>query len=231
RRVLNGIELDLAPGEALGIIGPSAAGKSTLARIILGIQTPTRGRARLDGADMATWSREDLGRHVGYLPQNIELFPGTIKRNIARMAEPDDGKVIEAAQLAGVHEMILRLPLGYDTEIADALRNLSGGQRQRIAIARAFYGEPRLLVLDEPNSNLDSEGENALIRALIRARERNVTTIVIAHRARVLMTVDRLMLLREGRMEMLGARDEVMARVLPPPQSRTQSGAIQEARA
>lgn len=223
RPVLSGIELDLLPGEALGIIGPSAAGKSTLARIILGLQVPSRGRARLDGADMATWSREDLGRHVGYLPQNIELFPGTIKRNIARMAEPDDRKVIEAAQLAGVHEMILRLPLGYDTEIADALRNLSGGQRQRIAIARAFYGEPRLLVLDEPNSNLDSEGENALIRALLRARERGVTTIVIAHRARVLMTVDRLMLLRDGRMDMLGERDEVMARVLPQqPQAATQ---------
>ena len=223
RPVLSGIELDMRPGEALGIIGPSAAGKSTLARILLGIQPPTQGRARLDGADVATWAREDLGRHVGYLPQNIELFPGTIKRNIARMAVPDDGRVIEAAQLAGVHEMILRLPLGYDTEIADALRNLSGGQRQRIAIARAFYGEPRLLVLDEPNSNLDSEGENALIRALIRARERGITTIVIAHRARVLMTVDRLLLLRDGRMDMLGAREEVMARVLPPtPQGNPQ---------
>lgn len=235
RPVLSSIELDMAPGEALGIIGPSAAGKSTLARIILGIQPPTQGCARLDGADVATWAREDLGRHVGYLPQNIELFPGSIKRNIARMAEPNDGKVIEAAQLAGVHEMILRLPLGYDTEIADALRNLSGGQRQRIGIARAFYGEPRLLVLDEPNSNLDAEGENALIRALLRARERGVTTIVIAHRARVLMSVDRLMLLREGRMDMLGARDEVMARVLPqqPPanaQLKTQPGVIREVR-
>ena len=149
----------------------------------------------------------------------MELFPGTIKRNIARMTEPDDAKVIAAAQLAGVHEMILRLPLGYDTEIADALRNLSGGQRQRIAIARAFYGMPRLVVLDEPNSNLDGEGETALIRALQRAREHGVTAIVIAHRARILMSVDRLMVLRDGRVDMLGARDEVLARVLPQPAS------------
>ncbi|MGE5514529.1 MAG: type I secretion system permease/ATPase [Bacteroidota bacterium] len=229
RPVLSKVEMELEPGQALGIIGPSAAGKSTLARIILGIQSPTRGRARLDGADVATWPREDVGRHIGYLPQAIELFPGTIKRNIARMAEPDDSKVIEAARLAGVHDMILRLPLGYDTEIADALRNLSGGQRQRIAIARAFYGEPRLLVLDEPNSNLDSEGETSLIRALAQARERGVTTIVIAHRARILMSVDRLLVLRDGRIDMLGARDEVLARVLPQPAAKS-TPAVQEAR-
>lgn len=233
RPVLHKVEFELPAGQALGIIGPSAAGKSTLARIILGIQQPTRGRARLDGADVATWSREDMGRHVGYLPQAIELFPGSIKRNIARMGEPDDAKVIEAARLAGVHEMILRLPLGYDTEIADALRNLSGGQRQRIAIARAFYGQPRLLVLDEPNSNLDADGETALIRAMQRARECGVTTIVIAHRARILMSVDRLMVLREGRVDMIGARDEVLARVLPQPANNTPrpaTPAVQEAR-
>ncbi|HLO79082.1 MAG TPA: type I secretion system permease/ATPase [Magnetospirillum sp.] len=236
RPILSQVELDLPAGQSLGIIGPSAAGKSTLARIILGIQEPTRGKARLDGADVAIWPREDMGRHVGYLPQAIELFPGTIKRNIARMAEPDDAKVIEAAKLAGVHEMILRLPLGYDTEIADALKNLSGGQRQRIGIARAFYGEPRLLVLDEPNSNLDAEGENALIRALLWARERQLTTIVIAHRARVLMSVDRLMLLRDGRVDMLGARDEVMSKVLPQAPANTAAprpnaaAAVQEVR-
>lgn len=230
RPILSQVELDLAAGQSLGIIGPSAAGKSTLARIILGIQQPSAGRARLDGADVATWPREDIGRHVGYLPQAIELFPGSIKRNIARMAEPDDAKVVEAARLAGVHEMILRLPLGYDTEIADALRNLSGGQRQRIAIARAFYGEPRLLVLDEPNSNLDADGETALIRALLRARECGITTIVIAHRARILMSVDRLMVLREGRVDMLGARDDVLARVLPQPANASRPPAVQEAR-
>ncbi|HSV28187.1 MAG TPA: type I secretion system permease/ATPase, partial [Candidatus Omnitrophota bacterium] len=217
RQILRDIEFELGPGESLGIIGPSAAGKSTLARVILGIQAPTRGRARLDGADVSCWCREDLGRHIGYLPQDIELFAGTVKRNIARMGEPDDAQAIEAAQQAGVHDMVLRLPHGYDTEISEASRNLSGGQRQRIAIARAFYGDPRLLVLDEPNSNLDAEGENALIRALLRAKEKRVTTIVIAHRARVLMTVDKLLLLRDGRIEMFGQRDEVMARVLPQP--------------
>ncbi|MBI5165213.1 MAG: type I secretion system permease/ATPase [Magnetospirillum sp.] len=215
RPVLDAIDLTLEPGESLGIIGPSAAGKTTLGRVALGLMAATRGCARLDGADLATWCREDLGRHVGYLPQDVELFPTTIKRNIARLSEPDDALAVEAAQLAGVHEMILRLPLGYDTEISEANRVLSGGQRQRIAIARAFYGQPRLLVLDEPNANLDSEGENALIRALMRARERRVTTVVIAHRARVLMTVDRLLLLKEGRIELLGPREEIMARVLP----------------
>ncbi|CAA7619664.1 type I secretion system permease/ATPase [Magnetospirillum sp. UT-4] len=217
RPVLAGIDLALAPGESLGVIGASAAGKTTLARVVLGILAPNRGCARLDGADLATWDRDDLGRHIGYLPQDVELFPGSVKRNIARMGKPDDALVVAAAQAAGVHEMVLRLPLGYDTEIGEAVRNLSGGQRQRIAIARAFYGSPRLLVLDEPNSNLDSEGENALIRALLRARGQGVTTLVIAHRARVLMTVDRLLLLKEGRMEMLGPREEVMARVLPQP--------------
>jgi PrtD family type I secretion system ABC transporter len=216
RKVLSAIDLDLAPGESLGIIGPSAAGKTTLARVILGLLPPSEGRARLDGADVATWSREDFGRHIGYLPQDIELFASTVKRNIARMDDPDDERVVEAAMLAGVHEMILRLPLGYDTPIADVIRNLSGGQRQRIAIARAFYGQPRLMVLDEPNSNLDSDGENALIRALAHARDAGVTAVVIAHRARVLMTVDRLLLLRDGRAELLGPREEVMARVLPP---------------
>jgi len=229
RAVLSDIELDLAAGESLGVIGPSAAGKTTLARVILGLVTPSEGRARLDGADVATWCREDLGRHIGYLPQDIELFASTVKRNIARMGEADDDKVVEAAMLAGVHDMILRLPLGYDTEIADVLRNLSGGQRQRIAIARAFYGTPRLMILDEPNSNLDAEGENALIRALLRARERGVSTIVIAHRARVLMTVDRLLLLKDGRTEMLGPRDAVMARVLPQPQQpQSQSQPMRE---
>ena len=228
RPVLNDIVLDLSPGESLGIIGPSAAGKTTLARVILGLVEPTGGRARLDGADVATWSRDEVGRHIGYLPQDIELFATTLKRNIARMAEPDDDLVIEAATLAGVHDMILRLPLGYDTQVADVFRNLSGGQRQRIAIARSFYGNPRLMVLDEPNSNLDSEGENALLRALLRARERGVTTIVIAHRARVLMTVDRMLLLRDGRTEMLGPRDEVMARVLPQPQPQQAPAAMRE---
>ncbi len=217
RPVLSGIQLVLPAGESLGIVGPSASGKSTLGRLILGMQHPSKGCARLDGADVALWDREDLGQHVGYLPQDIELFQGTIKRNIARMGEPDDAKVVEVAQMAGVHDMILRLPQGYDTEIGGLTRTLSGGQKQRIAIARAFYGEPRLLVLDEPNANLDAEGENALLRALERAREKGITTVIIAHRARVLMGVDRLLVLKEGKMELFGPRAEIMAKIAPPP--------------
>jgi PrtD family type I secretion system ABC transporter len=216
RRILMGVSFALEPGSSLGIVGPSAAGKSSLAKILVGVWRPTRGVVRLDGADVATWDPDDLGQYVGYLPQEVELFPGTVRENIARMVEdaPTDG-VIAAARFARVHQMILQLPDAYETQIGEGGSVLSGGQRQRIALARAMYGEPRLLVLDEPNANLDSGGEEALCRALADAKAKGVTTIVIAHRPSILAGMDKILLLNNGRVEMFGAREEVMPKVLP----------------
>lgn len=212
RFTLHGVRFTLAEGESLGIIGPSASGKSTLARVILGLTSPTSGIVRIDGADVSSWDPDLLGRHIGYVPQNIRLFPGTIGDNIARLGPREDTLIVRAAQMAGAHEMILRLPLGYDTEIDPSRPAISGGQQQLIALARALYGEPRLLVLDEPNSNLDRDGEAALLSALARAREAAITTIVIAHRPTVVSELDRLLVLREGRVVMAGPRAEVLAR-------------------
>jgi PrtD family type I secretion system ABC transporter len=213
--VLKGVSFELAVGESLGLIGPSAAGKSTLARVIMGIWPPVSGAVRLDGADIADWDREQLGQHVGYLPQDTELFSGTVAENIARLRDPMDCKdeVIAAARKAMVHEMILRLPEGYDTNIGNEGTVLSGGQRQRIALARALFGSPRLVVLDEPNSNLDSDGELALMQCMQRLKEERVTLIVITHRPSILANIDKILLLREGRVEMFGPRQETMARL------------------
>jgi ATP-binding cassette subfamily C protein EexD len=210
--VLKDIRFTLQPGESIGIVGPSGAGKSTLGRAVLGLVPLSAGAVRLDGADISTWERDLLGAHLGYLPQEVRLFPGTVAENIARLGARDDGMVVEAARLAGAHEMILRLPRGYDTDIDPASPALSGGQRQLIAFARAFYGRPRLLLLDEPNSNLDREGEAALVSALARAKEATITTLVIAHRPSIVSGLDRLLVLRDGRIHMLGPRAEVLAR-------------------
>jgi ATP-binding cassette subfamily C protein/ATP-binding cassette subfamily C protein EexD len=211
--VLRGLTMEAKPGEVLAITGPSAAGKSTLARLIVGLARPQVGAVRLDGAEVAALDHGQFGRHIGYLPQDVELFPGSVYRNIARMTDgrPDD--VIHAAQLAGVHEMILRLPLGYNTEIGEQGTGLSGGQRQRIALARAIYGEPALLVLDEPNASLDSSGEQALNQAIEALKERGSTIIVIAHRPGLLTHADRIAVLNAGCLDLIGGRDEVLAQI------------------
>ena len=217
--VLQNISLALAPGEALAVIGPSAAGKSTLARLIVGLAQPQHGFIRLDGADVFGWNREDFGRYVGYLPQEVELFSGTVRENIARMDESDPSQVIEAAMTAGFHDAILRLPKGYETEIGEQGIILSGGQRQRLGLARAVYRSPVLLVLDEPNSSLDASGEEALSRTIATMKARRSTVVVIAHRQSLMAQIDRVLVLCEGQMQLLGPREPVLARLSRPASS------------
>jgi PrtD family type I secretion system ABC transporter len=212
--VLKGISFAVQPGEILAIIGPSAAGKSTLAKVIIGVWKATSGSIRLDGGEIFRWNREDFGKHVGYLPQGIELFSGTVKENIARMCEnASPSQVIEAAKLAGAHEMILRLENGYDSNIGPAGANLSGGQRQRIGLARAFYGNPKMVILDEPNANLDEAGEIALSNALKQAKILNITVVVISHRPSILSVVDNILLLQNGSVAAYGTADEIHNKV------------------
>ncbi|MCQ4347826.1 type I secretion system permease/ATPase [Pseudomonas stutzeri] len=209
--ILRAIGFSLAPGEALGVIGPSASGKSTLARLLVGVWPAQAGKVRLDGADISQWNKEELGPWLGYLPQDVELFEGSIAENIARFGPVDGEAVILAARKAGVHEMILRLPQGYDTRLGADGSSLSGGQKQRVALARALYGDPALIVLDEPNSSLDDVGEMALIQALGDLKRRGRTLVLISHRPTVLNIVDKILLLREGTVQMFGNRDEVFA--------------------
>ena len=210
---LRGVSFELTPGEVLGIIGPSAAGKSTLARLIAGTWTPTAGKVRLDGADISVWHESRGSHHIGYLPQDIELFSGSVRDNIARLGEAGPAAVIEAAKLVGLHESIMRLPRGYNSEIGDAGIKISGGQRQRIALARAVFGRPRLVVLDEPNASLDHEGEEALHSALAALKEMGTTIVMIAHRPSVLGLADKLLVLRHGSVEAYGSRAEVIAKL------------------
>jgi PrtD family type I secretion system ABC transporter len=222
RYVLRNINFALEPGQALGLIGPSAAGKSSLCRVIMGVWVPSAGHVRLDGVDIQTWEKDKLGQYLGYLPQDVELFAGTVAENIARLGDVDSEKVIAAAKLAGVHEMILKFPQGYDTQIGEIGSSLSGGQRQRIGLARAVYGMPRLVVLDEPNSNLDDEGERYLLAALRTLKENGVTTVVVSHRPSLLTYVDKILVLRQGQIAMFGPRDEVLQKLVPQPKPQVQ---------
>src|SRR5215218_6341749 len=201
----------LKAGQAVGVIGPSASGKSSLARAMVGVWQPVRGKVRLDGATLEQWSPAVLSRHIGYLPQDIELFEGTIAQNIARFdPEADIEKIVTAAEQAGVHELIVRLPHGYETRIGEGGMALSGGQRQRIALARALYGEPFLVVLDEPNSNLDGEGEQALTQAIANVRARGGIAVVIAHRPSALVAVDQVLVMAQGEAKAFGPKEQIM---------------------
>jgi len=210
--ILQRIQFEIEAGETLGIVGPSAAGKSTLARLLVGVERPTVGTVRLDGADIYSWDNEALGNHIGFMPQDVELFSGTVAQNIGRLEEdPDPDEVVKAAKLAGLHEMILRLPDGYDTEIGWAGQILSGGQRQRVALARALYGDPRVVVLDEPNANLDSQGDDALIQAIKALQAKKVTVILITHRPSTLALMDKILVLNGGTVQRFGPRDETLS--------------------
>lgn len=214
--VIKGVSFALAPGESLAVIGPSAAGKTTLIRLLTGTLQPSAGSVRLDAADVYLWQREDFGRHVGYLPQDVELFGGTVFDNIARMGRAPAEAVFEATARAGCHDMILHLPKGYETEIGDGGQYLSAGQRQQIGLARALFGNPKLLVLDEPNSNLDGDAEAALLRALQDLRTAGTTVVLVSHRPVLVQGVDKVLLLRDGEVEIAGPRAEVMKKIMRP---------------
>jgi PrtD family type I secretion system ABC transporter len=218
KAVLQDVSFTLRAGAALGIIGPSASGKSSLARVLVGVWPAARGHVRLDGASLAQWNGEALGRHVGYLPQDVELLTGTVAQNIARFerdADPD--AIIAAAKAAGVHDLIVNLSDGYETEVGEQGTALSAGQAQRIALARALYRDPFLVVLDEPNSNLDSEGDEALARAILGVRSRGGIVIVIAHRPSAIAGVDQVLMLRDGRVQAIGPKDDILSKVLQRP--------------
>jgi len=221
--IIQDVSFGLKAGQGLGVIGPSASGKSSLARLIVGVWTPMRGKVRLDGAALDQWSFAELGPNIGYLPQDVELFAGTVAQNIARFESdaPSDA-VIAASQAAGVHDMIVRLPEGYDTQIGESGAVLSAGQRQRVALARALYRDPFLVVLDEPNSNLDADGDKALAQAIMKVRSRGGIVVVVAHRPSALAGVDQVLAMVNGKVHAMGPRDEVLAKLFGPQQPQQQ---------
>ncbi|ATE64045.1 type I secretion system permease/ATPase [Rhizorhabdus dicambivorans] len=229
--ILAGATFLIQPGEMVGVIGPSGAGKSTLLRLMVGIWKPTAGTVRLDGADVYSWDRGDFGRHVAYQPQDTELFAGTVRNNICRfLPDANDADIVRAAQAAGAHDLILRLPKGYDTELGEGGSILSAGQRQRVGLARTLFGDPKLIVLDEPNANLDADGEAALDQAIKGLRERGTTIVMVSHKPSVLAQADKLMLVRNGRIERFAPRDEVMRAIAPPAQQPPQRPTLAEAK-
>ncbi|MBC2704938.1 type I secretion system permease/ATPase [Desulfobacula sp.] len=213
-QILKSIDFELKPGQIMGLVGPNGAGKTSLCRMILGMWAPTRGAVKLDGRDMFHLDNDSLGQFLGYLPQNVELFTGTVSENIARMGDVDSKKILEAAKRAGTHETILRFPQGYDTDIGEAGLSLSGGQRQRVGLARALYGNPKLVILDEPNSNLDEAGEKALAGALKTLKKMGSTTIMITHKPSLLSTADKILVLENGEQTRFGSRDEVFGQMM-----------------
>jgi ATP-binding cassette subfamily C protein len=213
--IVQDVSFALKSGNGLGVIGPSASGKSSLARMLVGVWQPVRGRISLDGASLDQWSFDAIGRHIGYLPQDVELLAGTVAQNISRFDPDADPKaIIAAAEAAGVHKLIVDLAGGYDAEIGEQGGALSAGQRQRVALARALYGDPFLVVLDEPNSNLDAEGEEALAKAILGVRARGGIAVVIAHRPSALASVDHVLVMQHGRPQAFGPKDEVLNKVL-----------------
>ncbi|MQT37051.1 MAG: Type 1 secretion system ATPase HasD [Pseudomonas helleri] len=215
RATLSNLSFTLPAGQVLGVIGPSGCGKSTLARLLVGVWQPLAGKVRLDGAQLSQWDKQQLGPHLGYLPQDIQLFAGTIAQNIARFAQVDADKVLAAAQMAGVHSLILQMPEGYDTRLGDGGAGLSGGQKQRVGLARALYGLPALIVLDEPNANLDEAGEQALLQAIAQLKQLKRTLILITHKPNVLTLTDQLLILREGQLQAYGPTAKVLAAPKP----------------
>lgn len=220
--ILKGVAFALAPGEVLAVVGPSASGKTTLARLLVGLWPAAMGKVRLDGVDVFAWDKAELGPHVGYLPQGIELFDGSLAENIARFGEVDMTKVEAAARAVGLHEFILALPQGYDSPVGRDGAMLSGGQRQRVGLARAIYGDPVFVVLDEPNSSLDEEGDAALARAIASLKARGTTFVVMTHRTSVLAVADKMMVLRDGQVQAFGPRDEVLAALQKAAQQQAQ---------
>jgi ATP-binding cassette, subfamily C, bacterial PrsD len=224
--LLAGLSFKVAPGQGLGVIGPTGAGKSTLSRVLTGVIPPTRGTIRLDGASIDQRSVDDYGRAIGYLPQDVQLFDGTVAQNVSRFQkDPKPDAIVKAAQMAGVHEMVMRLPQGYDTPLGENGARLSAGQRQRLALARALYGDPALIIMDEPNSNLDAEGEQSLDRAIRMAMQRGAAVVVVAHRPSALHAVQQLLVLNDGKSVAYGPRDEVLKQVTKQPQQQGQAQA------